>query len=332
MDDWAHEVRRLARDRDAVILAHNYQSPEIQDVADHVGDSLALSRLAAASTAGTIVFAGVYFMAETAKILAPGKTVLIPERQAGCSLADTITADQLRAWKAEHPGAVVVAYVNTSAEVKAEADLCCTSSNAAGIVASVPAGREVLFLPDQFLGAYVQRVTGRPNVHVWMGECHVHAGISPAELRRKAAADPRAELFIHPECGCSTAALWQTQQGDLPEARTRVLSTGGMLDAARATTASTVLVATETGMLHQLRRANPRVSWEPVNPDAVCRFMKMTTPASLLRCLREGTTEVHVPAEVAARARRAVQAMIGAGASAGAAPAPAGMAPAGVAE
>ncbi|HWG16092.1 MAG TPA: quinolinate synthase NadA [Streptosporangiaceae bacterium] len=326
MEAWAHEVRRLARDRDAVILAHNYQSPEIQDVADHVGDSLALSRLAAASTAGTIVFAGVYFMAETAKILAPGKTVLIPERQAGCSLADTITADQLRAWKAEHPGAAVVAYVNTSAEVKAEADLCCTSSNAADIVASVPAGREVLFLPDQFLGAYVQRVTGRPNLHVWMGECHVHAGISPAELRRKATADPRAELFIHPECGCSTAALWQTQQGDLPETRTRVLSTGGMLDAARATTAPTVLVATETGMLHQLRRANPRVSWEPVNPDAVCRFMKMTTPASLLRCLREGTTEVHVPAGVAARARRAVQAMIGAGAAAGAAPAPVGVA------
>jgi quinolinate synthase len=327
--DWAQEVRRLARDRDAVILAHNYQSPEIQDVADHVGDSLALSRLAAASTARTIVFAGVYFMAETAKILAPGKTVLIPERQAGCSLADTITADQLRAWKAEHPGAAVVAYVNTSAEVKAEADLCCTSSNAAAIVASIPAGREVLFLPDQFLGAHVRRVTGRDNLHVWMGECHVHAGISPAELRRKATADPRAELFIHPECGCATPALWQAGRGDLPEGRTRVLSTGGMLDAARATTAPTVLVATETGMLHQLRQANPAVRWEPVNPGAVCRFMKMTTPASLLRCLREGTTEVHVPAGIAARARRAVQAMIeppGAGASAGAAPAPAGVA------
>ncbi len=328
-DDWAQVVRRLARDRDAVILAHNYQSPEIQDVADHVGDSLALSRLAAASTAQTIVFAGVYFMAETAKILAPDKTVLIPERQAGCSLADTITADQLRAWKAEHPGAAVVAYVNTSAEVKAEADLCCTSSNAAAIVASIPAEREVLFLPDQFLGAHVRRVTGRDNLHVWMGECHVHAGISPAELRRRATADPRAELFIHPECGCSTPALWQAGQGDLPAERTRVLSTGGMLDAARTTTAPTVLVATETGMLHQLRQANPRVRWEPVNPGAVCQFMKMTTPASLLRCLRDGTTEVQVPAEIAARARQAVQAMIaapGAGASAGAAPAPAGVA------
>ncbi len=230
--DWAAEVRRLAAQRDAVILAHNYQAAEIQDVADHVGDSLALSRLAAASTASVIVFAGVYFMAETAKILAPDRTVLIPEPRAGCSLADTITAGQVRDWKAEHPGAAVVAYVNTSAEVKAESELCCTSANAAQIVASIPAHREVLFLPDQFLGAYVQRVTGRANMHIWLGECHVHAGISPDELRRKAAADPRAELFIHPECGCSTAALWQAGEGDLPAGRTRVLSTGGMLDAA----------------------------------------------------------------------------------------------------
>src|ERR1022692_4811899 len=204
----AEQIRRLAAQRDAVILAHNYQLREIRDVADHVGDSLALSRLAAASTASVIVFAGVYFMAETAKILAPGLTVLIPDSRAGCSLAESITAQQLRAWKAEHPGAAVVAYVNTSAEVKAESDLCCTSANAAQLVASVPAHREVLFLPDQFLGAYVRRVTGRANMHIWLGECHVHAGISPAELRRKASAQPEAELFIHPECGCSTAALW----------------------------------------------------------------------------------------------------------------------------
>jgi quinolinate synthase len=308
--DWTAEVRQLAAQRDAVILAHNYQVPEIQDVADHVGDSLALARLAAASTASVIVFAGVYFMAETAKILAPDRTVLIPEPRAGCSLADTITAEQVRQWKAEHPGAAVVAYVNTSAEVKAESDLCCTSANAAQIVASVPAHREVLFLPDQFLGAYVKRVTGRANMHIWLGECHVHAGISPDELRRKASAQPEAELFIHPECGCSTAALWQAGEGDLPPGRTRVLSTGGMLEAARTTRAPAVLVATETGMLHQLRRANPVVRWEAVNPDAVCRFMKMTTPAALLRCLREGVTEVTVRAEVAGRARRAVQAML----------------------
>src|ERR1700688_1032019 len=212
---WATRVRRLANERDAVILAHNYQRPEIQDVADHVGDSLALARLAAASTASTIVLAGVYFMAETAKILAPERTVLIPDQKAGCSLADSITAQQLRDWKREHPGAAVVAYVNTSAEVKAEADVCCPSANAPEIVAAIPAEREVLFLPDQFLGAHVRRVTGRANLHVWMGECHVHAGISPQDLRRKAAADPEAELYVHPECGCSTAALWQAGTGDL---------------------------------------------------------------------------------------------------------------------
>jgi quinolinate synthase len=316
--DWAAEVRRLAAERDAVILAHNYQRPEIQDVADHVGDSLALSRIAAASDAAVIVFAGVYFMAETAKILAPERTVLIPDPAAGCSLADGITAAQVRDWKAEYPGAAVVAYVNTSAEVKAEADVCCTSANAAQIVSAIPAERDVLFLPDQFLGAHVRRVTGRRNLHVWLGECHVHAGISPDELRRKAAGQPDAELFIHPECGCATAALWQAGAGDLPAARTRVLSTGGMLAAARETSAPAVLVATETGMLHQLRQANPAVRWEPVNPAAVCRYMKMTTPATLLRCLRDGVTEVQVPPGVAARARRAVQAMVATGPAAGA--------------
>src|SRR5260370_5453489 len=276
--DWAAQVRRLAAQRDAVILAHNYQAPEIQDVADHVGDSLALSRLAAASTASVIVFAGVYFMAETAKILAPERTVLIPEPRAGCSLADTITAQQVRDCKADHPGAAVVAYVNTSAEVKAESDLCCTSANAAQVVASIPADREELFLPDQFLGAYVQRVTGRANMRIWLGECHVHAGISPADLRRKAAANSKAELFIHPECGCSTAALWQAGEGDLPAGRTRVLSTGGMLDAARTTTAPAVLVATETGMLHQLRRAHPPGRWGPGHPGPPCPDLKRTTP------------------------------------------------------
>jgi quinolinate synthase len=256
------------------------------------------------------VFAGVYFMAETAKILSPGATVLIPDPRAGCSLADSITPEQLRAWKAEHPGAAVVAYVNTSAEVKAEADVCCTSANAVQVVEAIPAEREVLFLPDQFLGAHVRQVTGRANIQVWLGECHVHADISPADLRGRAAAEPEAELFIHPECGCSTAALWQAGAGDLPAERTRVLSTGGMLTAARETKAPAVLVATETGMLHQLRQANPAVRWEPVNPDAVCPFMKMTTRATLLRCLRDGVTAVEVDAGVAERARQAVTAMI----------------------
>jgi quinolinate synthase len=252
-------------------------------------------------------------MAETAKILAPDRTVLIPDARAGCSLADSITVEQLVAWKAEHPGAAVVAYVNTSAEVKAEADVCCTSANAAEVVSAIPASREVLFLPDQFLGAHVRRVTGRGNLHVWAGECHVHAGISPQALRDAATANPEAELFVHPECGCSTSALWQAGTGDLPAERTRVLSTGGMLAAARSTRAPAVLVATEIGMLHQLRKANPAVRWEPVNPHANCHYMKMITAEALERCLRDGTTEVDVAPEIAARARTAVEAMIAAG-------------------
>src|SRR5215204_2519450 len=291
---WAEQVRELAGRRNAVILAHNYQVPAVQDVADHVGDSLALSRIAADSDAGTIVFCGVHFMAETAKILSPDKTVLIPDARAGCSLADSITAADLRAWKDEHPGAVVVSYVNTTAEVKAETDVCCTSSNAVEVVESIPADREVLFLPDQFLGAHVQRVTGRKNMRIWMGECHVHAGISPTDLRRSVENAPDAELLVHPECGCATSALWMVSDGQLPTERVHVLSTGGMLDQARRTTAKRVLVATEIGMLHQLRKANPVTDFQPVNPRAACPYMKMSTPEKLLRALREGRDEVTV--------------------------------------
>jgi quinolinate synthase len=252
-------------------------------------------------------------MAETAKILAPDRVVLIPEARAGCSLADSITADQLREWKAQHPGAVVVAYVNTSAEVKAETDVCCTSANAVQIVESIDRDREILFLPDQFLGAHVQRVTGRENMHIWMGECHVHAAITPGDLVAKVAEHAEAELYIHPECGCTTSAMWLAGTGDLASARTHVLSTGAMLEAARTSTAPSVLVATETGMLHQLRVANPRVRWIPVNAKAECRYMKMTTPEVLLRCLRTGTSEVHVDPEIARRARRSVEGMIAVG-------------------
>jgi len=310
---WAQEVRRLAGERRAVILAHNYQVPWIQDVADHVGDSLALSRAAARSDAETIVFCGVHFMAETAKILAPDKTVLIPDPAAGCSLADSIDAGRLRAWKAEHPDAVVVAYVNTTAEVKAEADLCCTSSNAAEVVASVPAEREILFLPDFFLGQHVKRATGRDNIRLWLGECHVHAGIRPAELRARLEAEPDAELLVHPECGCTTAAQWMVSDGQLPAGRAQVVSTGGMLAAATRTRARKVLVATETGILHQLRKANPAVSFEPVSADAVCRFMKMITPDKLLASVRDGVHEVQVPEPIRIRAERAVRRMIAIG-------------------
>jgi quinolinate synthase len=314
---WRQKVRELVRQRDAVLLAHNYQLPEIQDIADHVGDSLALSRLAAGCAASTIVFCGVHFMAETAKILAPGKTVLIPDARAGCSLADSINAEQLQAWRSEHPGAVVVSYVNTTAEVKAQTDICCTSSNAVDVVDSVAVDREVLFLPDQFLGAHVRRVTGRTNLHVWAGECHVHAGINGTELAAKAAAAPDAELYIHPECGCATSALYLAGEGAVPAERVRILSTGGMLDAARATSAQKVLVATEVGMLHQLRRAAPHVDFQAVNDRASCRYMKMITPAALLRCLRDGVDEVTVSADIAERARGAVQRMIAIGRSGG---------------
>ncbi|WP_410609119.1 quinolinate synthase NadA [Amycolatopsis sp. lyj-109] len=307
---WAEEVRRLAKQRDAVLLAHNYQVPEIQDIADHTGDSLALSRIAASSDASTIVFCGVHFMAETAKILAPEKTVLIPDARAGCSLADSITGAELRAWKAEHPGAVVVSYVNTTAEVKAETDICCTSSNAVDVVASIPADQEVLFLPDQFLGAHVKRVTGRDNIHIWAGECHVHAGINGAELAERAAAEPDADLFIHPECGCATSALYLAGEGAVAPERVKILSTGDMVHEARDTKAKTVLVATEIGMIHQLRKAAPGIDFRAVNDRASCRYMKMITPAALLRCLRDGLDEVHVDVETAARARASVQRMI----------------------
>jgi quinolinate synthase len=311
--EWQHEVRSLAEKRNAVILAHNYQVPAIQDVADHVGDSLALSRLAAATDADTIVFCGVHFMAETAKLLSPEKTVLIPTAAAGCSLADTIDADQLRAWKAEHPSAVVVAYVNTSAAVKAESDICCTSSNAVDVVASIPAETPVLFLPDQFLGAHVKRLTGRDNMHIWLGECHVHAGISPDDVRNQVATYPDAELLIHPECGCATSALWLSGTGDLPDDRTHILSTGGMADIASTLTSATTLVATEIGMLHQLQRLNERTTFVPMNPQASCRYMKMITPELLLASLRDGRDEVVVAADVAAKARRTVERMIAIG-------------------
>ncbi|MFE6864317.1 quinolinate synthase NadA [Nocardia sp. NPDC057668] len=308
--EWAQEVKRLARERNATILAHNYQLPEIQDVADHVGDSLALSRIAAEAPEGTIIFCGVHFMAETAKILSPEKTVLIPDQRAGCSLADSITAEQLSEWKAEHPEALVVSYVNTTAAVKALTDICCTSSNAVDVVASIDPAREVLFLPDQFLGAHVKRITGRENMHIWMGECHVHAGINGDELNEQARTHPDAELFVHPECGCATSALYLAGAGEFPADRVHILSTGGMIDAAKAAKSKQVLVATEVGMLHQLRKAAPGIDFQAVNDRASCAYMKMITPAALLRCLLENRDEVHVDLETAALACGSVQRMI----------------------
>jgi len=309
------EVRALAESRNAVILAHNYQVPEVQDVADYVGDSLGLSRRAAAAGADVIAFCGVHFMAETASILSPEKTVLLPDLDAGCSLADSITAHQLRAWKAEHPGAVVVMYVNTTAEVKAETDYCCTSSNAVEVVRHIwrehGDDTEILFGPDMFLGAYVERMTGR-SLNVWMGECHVHAGIRPADIAQVREENPGAEFLIHPECGCSTSVMEYVAAGDVDPDHTHMLSTGGMLQFAAQSDAETFIVATETGMLHPLEQENPGKEFVPANPAAVCQYMKMITLPKLRDALRDGGAAytVKVDPEVAERARLPIERMV----------------------
>src|SRR5205807_9797502 len=265
-------IDRLRRERHAVILAHNYQLPAVQDMADYVGDSLGLSRAAAATDADVIVFCGVHFMAETAAILCPDKVVLIPDLDAGCSLADSITADQLRAWKAEHPGAIVVSYVNTTAEVKAETDICVTSGNAEAVIRSIPADREILFCPDMFLGAHLERVTGR-KLHVWMGECHVHAGIRPEEIEARRAANPDADLLIHPECGCTAQLVWARQAGAINRDRAYLLSTEKMVTHARQSPKTHFLVATETGILHRLHKELPSKRFEAADPGAICHYM-----------------------------------------------------------
>jgi len=309
------EVRTLASERGAVILAHNYQLPEVQAVADYVGDSLGLSQHAADTGAEAIAFCGVHFMAETASILSPEKTVLLPDLGAGCSLADAITADELRGWTAEHPGAVVVMYVNTSAEVKAETDYCCTSSNAVQVVEHIRREHgdevEILFGPDMFLGAYVEQVTGR-RMRVWMGECHVHAGIRPADIAAVRAEHPGADFLIHPECGCSTSVMEYVAAGDVDASSTHMLSTGGMLRHARESEADTFIVATETGMLHPLAAENPGKRFIAANRKAVCAYMKMITLPKLRDALAgdgEGYT-VSVRPEIAERARVPIERMV----------------------
>src|SRR5256714_1690601 len=308
------EVRALAAERNAVILAHNYQLPEVQDAADFIGDSLGLSRQAAETEADVTAFGGVHFMAETASILSPRKKVLIPDLDAGCSLSDSITADQLRAWKAEHPGAIVVMYVNTSAEVKAETDYCCTSSNAVEVVEHIwrehGDDTEILFGPDMFLGAYVERVTGR-RMNVWDGECHVHAGIRPSDIARVREENPGADFLIHPECGCSTSVMEYVAAGDVDPDHTHMLSTGGMLQFAAQSDAETFIVATETGMLHPLEQENPGKEFVPANPAAVCQYMKMITLPKLRDALRdpEGYV-VKVDRATAERARVPIERMV----------------------
>jgi quinolinate synthase len=302
-------IDRLRRERNAVILAHNYQLGEVQDLADYVGDSLGLSRAAARTDAHVIVFCGVHFMAETAAILSPGKVVLLPDLEAGCSLADTITADQLRAWKREHPGAVVVSYVNTTAEVKAESDYCCTSGNAEEVINSIPRDREILFLPDMFLGAHLERVTGR-RMHIWMGECHVHAGIDPEMLDLMRLEHPDAELLIHPECGCTTSTVYRMSSGDLRGTTTVVTSTEGMVRRAVESPASSFIVATEVGVLHRMQRFAPGKTFLPASRTAVCPYMKKITPEKIADALERLQPRITVPREVADRARQAIDRML----------------------
>jgi quinolinate synthase len=320
----SEEIRTLAAERDAVILAHNYEVPEIQDVADHRGDSLGLSRAAAATDAETIVFCGVHFMAETASILSPQKKVLIPDLDAGCSLADSIDADQLRGWKAQHPGAMVVMYVNTSAAVKAETDYCVTSSNAVSVVEHIwrehGEDTEILFGPDMWLGAFVERETGlvddpvrRARFHVWDGECHVHAGIRPEDITRTRAEHPEAEFLIHPECGCSTQAMEYVASGDIDTTGVHMLSTSGMQTYVEANPEGEFIVATENGMLYPLQQAAPKANLIEANRMAFCKYMKMITLPKLRDSLVEMKFEVRVAPEIAAKAKLPIERMVAIG-------------------
>lgn len=303
------EIYELARKRDAVILAHNYQIAEIQDLADFVGDSLGLSQQAAKTKSKVIVFCGVHFMAETAAILCPDKRVLIPDLDAGCSLASSINIEQLLEWKKEHPQAVVVSYVNTTADIKAESDYCCTSGNALKIVQSIPEDKEILFLPDQFLGSWVQKMTNRKNMHIWMGECHVHAAIPPSRIDEKIKEYPKAELLIHPECGCLTPYLDRVQRlnGESP---IKVASTEGMLRKASDSAANEFVVATEIGILHRLKKENPEKTFHAIDNEMSCRYMKMITLEKLHFALKEDKFHVTVEEETAKRARLAIDRMI----------------------
>jgi quinolinate synthase len=320
----SEEVRALAKQRNAVILAHNYELPEIQDVANYRGDSLGLSRQAAETDAEVIAFCGVHFMAETASILSPQKTVLIPDLDAGCSLADSIDADQLRAWKAQHPGALVVMYVNTSAEVKAETDYCVTSSNAVDVVRHIWAEhgpeQEILFGPDMWLGAFVERETGlveeperRARFHIWDGECHVHAGIKPLDIVRTREEHPNAEFLIHPECGCSTQAMEYVASGDIDAEGVHMLSTSGMQQHVEANPEGEFIVATENGMLYPLQQAAPQANLIEANRMATCKYMKMITLPKLRDSLQEMKFEVSVPPAIAERARIPIERMVAIG-------------------
>ena len=304
------EVLKLKKEKDIVILAHNYQVPEVQDVADFVGDSLGLSRQAARVKQKTILFCGVHFMAETAAIVSPDKRVLIPDLEAGCSLSDSITIDQLRKWKKEHPDAITVGYVNTTAEIKSELDYCCTSSNAVNVVNAIPKEREILFLPDMFLGSYVAKITGRKNMQIWAGECHVHAGITPADIEKKLAELKNAEFVVHPECSCTTPMMYDIASGSYKNHQVQILSTEGMMKHVSKSDSQQFVVATETGILYRMRQQNPQKTFIPASENAECEYMKMITLDKVYRSLYDEKYEVKVAKKIADKARLAIERML----------------------
>ena len=304
------EVLRLKKEKDVVILAHNYQIPEVQDVADFVGDSLGLSRQAAKVKQKTILFCGVHFMAETAAIISPSKRVLIPDLEAGCSLSDSITVDQLRKWKKEHPDAMTVGYVNTTAEIKSELDYCCTSSNAVNVVNAIPKDKEILFLPDMFLGSYVSKMTGRKNMQIWAGECHVHAGITPDDIEKKLDELKNAEFVIHPECSCTTPMMYDMAAGNYKNHQVQILSTEGMMNHVSKSDSKQFVVATETGILYRMRQKNPEKTFIPASENAECEYMKMITLDKVYRSLYDEKYEVNVPKKIADKARLSIERML----------------------
>ena len=304
------EILRLKKEKDVVILAHNYQVPEVQDIADFVGDSLGLARQAAKTSHKTILFCGVHFMAETAAIVSPQKKVLIPDLDAGCSLSDSITVNDLRKWKKQHPGAIVVGYVNTTADIKSELDYCCTSSNAVNVVKAIPDDKEILFLPDMFLGSYVSKMTGRKNMYIWAGECHVHAGISPEDVLKKLDSMPNAEFVVHPECSCTTPMLYDVASGSYNGRQVQILSTEGMMKYVNQSTANQFVVATETGILYRMRNQNPGKTFVPASEKAECQYMKMITLQKVYDSLVDDKYKVTVPKKTADKARLAIERML----------------------
>jgi len=304
------KIESLKKEKDVVILAHNYQIPEVQDIADFVGDSLGLARQAAKTSHKTILFCGVHFMAETAAIISPEKKVLIPDVNAGCSLSDSITLEQLKKWKQEHPNAIAVGYVNTTAEIKSELDYCCTSSNAVNVVKSIPNDREILFLPDMFLGSYVAKVTGRKNMLIWAGECHVHAGITPKDVKEKLNTLSNAEFLIHPECSCTTPMMYDVANGSYNSSQVQILSTEGMMNHVRNSNSNEFVVATETGILYRMKQQNPSKKFVPASENAECEYMKMITLEKVYDSLLNEKTIVTVPKDTADKARLAIERML----------------------